>query len=78
MASMIPAATVSGGSGLTFGSPAVIATATDGIPANKGMSVTISGGADNSTYDFALVVTLSTSRVLVVPARLVVVANDGS
>lgn len=64
--------------GLTFGTPAALADETDGIPAGEGMSVRISGGSDDTTYAFALKVTLSSGRVLTVPARMVVVSDNGS
>lgn len=68
-------ATVSGGSGLTFGAPAALAAETDGIPAGEGVSVRISGGSAGTSYEFALVVALSTSRTLVVPCRLDVASD---
>lgn len=70
--------TITGGSGLTFGTPAVLASEIDGIAIGKGMSVRISGGSDDTTYSFALKVTLSSGRIVVIPCRLVVVSDDGS
>jgi hypothetical protein len=64
--------------GLTVGTPAVLDAEADGIAAGEGVSVRISGGEDDTTYRFALNVTLSTGDVVSVPARLVVVSDDGS
>lgn len=71
----LSSATVSGGSGLTLGTPAVLASAFDGIPAGKGFSLRISGGRDDATYNFAVVATLSNGRKLVLPCRLAVTAD---
>ena len=74
----ISSAAITGGSGLTKGAPAVLSVATDGVPAGKGVSVRISGGSAGTTYPLALVATLSTGRVVVVPGRLVKVADFDS
>lgn len=74
----ITSATQSGGTGLTFGSWSVLATAFDGIAAGYGVKARISGGVAGTTYNFACLVTLSNSRVLVVPCRLIVVPDYGS
>lgn len=64
-----------GGSGLSFGSPAATTAEFDEIAAGKAVKVRIHGGSDGSTYDFACKVTLSTGRVVVIPARLVVTGD---
>lgn len=60
---------------LTIGTPAVLAAAFDGIPAGKGASVRISGFADDTVYHLACRATLSNGAKLVVPGRLVGVAD---
>lgn len=69
---------ITGGTGLTITTPAVLAEAFDSIPAGKGMTARISGGVAGTTYRFALVATLSNSRKVVVPARLSKVADYGT
>ena len=71
----ISSAEVLGGSGLTFGTPAVTAAEFDGVAAGKVVTVRISGGEDDAVYPFAMRATLSNGRKLVIPARLVV-ADD--
>lgn len=71
----ISSAAISGGTGLTFGSPTVNAAAFDGIAIGYAVTVRISGGTAGETYDFALTATLSNGRVLVIPARLTVVSD---
>ena len=71
----ISSAAVSGGSGLTFGDPAVTVAEFDGVDAGDCVTVRISGGTAGTTYDFALAATLSNGRVLVIPARLTVTAD---
>lgn len=66
----VSSATVTGGSGLSFGAPTVLVSEVEGIVAGKGVSVRISGGTAGTAYTFAVVCTLSTSRVVVVPARI--------
>lgn len=73
----ISSGAMSGGSGLTFGSPAVLAAAFDDIPSGKGLSVRISG-TTTGTHKFACTVTLSNGRKFVVPGRLVKVADYDS
>lgn len=64
--------------GITIGTPATLTSAFDGIAAGKGVSVRVSGGTAGTTYALALEVTLSTGRKVVVPGRLVKVANTGA
>lgn len=64
-------------SGIVFGTPAVLTDDFDDIPAFQGASVEISGGTAGQSYSFAAKLTLSTGRVLVVPARLAVVSDQG-
>jgi len=64
-----------GGSGLSVGTPAVLAADFDGIPAGDGLSVRISGGAAGTVYPLACRVTLSNGRKFVVPGRLSKVAD---
>lgn len=59
---------------LTFGTPATLAAATDGIPAGEGMSVRIYGAADDTEYSFSLLVTFSNGRKRVIRAKLAGVA----
>jgi len=73
--SAVSSGTVSGGSGLTFGTPAALATAFDDIPAQAGLSCRISGGTAGTTYKFAMIATLASGRVLTIPCRMVVVAD---
>lgn len=74
----ISSGTISGGSGLTFGSVSVLAAEFDGIASGKGLKVRISGGTVGTTHKFACVVTLSNGRVFVVPGRLAKVADYAS
>jgi len=46
----LASASVPAVSGLTIGSPAVIAAITDGVPIGKGVQVRISGGTANTEY----------------------------
>lgn len=71
----VSSATILGGTGLTIGPPAVLATTTDGIAANKGVSVEISGGSDDTDYNLACRAVLSTGRIVVIPARVSVAAD---
>lgn len=58
--------TVPAVSGLTIGTPAIISTALDGIPANKGVAVRISGGTRGSSYEVEVRCTVvDTTDVLV-------------
>ncbi len=41
----------------------------------KGVSCRISGGADDTTYEFAVRITLSNGRKLTIPCRLAVTAD---
>ncbi len=67
----ISSGVIVGGSGLTVGSVSVLTAAFDDIPADKGLKVRISGGSAGTTYKLACKATLSNSRVIVVPGRLV-------
>lgn len=69
----VSSCTISGGSGLTIGTPAVLTAEEDGIAAGKGVSVRISGGTAGTTYTFEFRGTLSNGSVVVVPAALSVV-----
>lgn len=71
----VSSGTVSGGSGLTFGTPAALGSAFDDIPASAGLSCRISGGTAGTTYLFAMVATLASGRVLTIPCRMIVVAD---
>lgn len=71
----ISSATIEGGDGLTIAAASVLALTTDGIPAGQGVSVEISGGSADTTYDLACRAVLSTGRVIVIPARLAVAAD---
>lgn len=66
---------VTGGSGLTFGSVTVTAAILDGIAAGKATICRISGGADDTTYNFAMKITLSNASVVVMPCALAVTAD---
>lgn len=66
----IVSAEILGGTGLTIGTPVVLATPFDGIPAGKGVSVRISGGTAGTTYKLAVRVTLDSGRKVVIPGRL--------
>lgn len=74
----ISSAVITGGTGLTIGAPAANAAAFDGIPIGKAVVVRIGGGVAGTTYDLACLATLSTGRVVVVPARLRKVADRDS
>ena len=52
-------------SGLTIGSPSTQATAIDGVPANKGIKVAISGGTAGTTYTVDCTVVTSGGSTLV-------------
>lgn len=71
----VSSGTVSGGSGLSFGTPAALAAAFDDIPATAGLKCRIYGGSAGTTYKFAMVATLASGRVLTIPCRMVVVAD---
>lgn len=71
----IASATISGGAGLTIGTPEVLAATTDGIAAGKGVKVQISGGTDDETASLAVVATLSGGSVIVVPVKIAVAAD---
>jgi hypothetical protein len=66
---------VSGGSGLTFGSVTVTTTAFDDIPADGGLKCNISGGTAGTEYHFAMVGTTTAGRVLTIPCKMTVVAD---
>lgn len=73
-ATISSAAVLSPPVGLTFGAVRVN-EAFDGIASGKIAVVEISGGTDENTYAFAVKATLSTGRMLVIPARLVVTGD---
>lgn len=66
---------IAGDSGITFGAPAVTATAFDGIASGKAVKVSVSGGTAGTTYDCALTVTASGGSILVFAGRIVVCDN---
>lgn len=71
----ISSAEVLGAVGLTVTEITILAAAFDGIPAGKGVSFRVSGFTDDAVYPLACRATLSNGRKLVVPGRLVGVAE---
>jgi hypothetical protein len=71
----ISSGAILGGSGLSFGTPTVLAADFDDIPSGKGLSVRIYDGDAGTTYKLAMRVTLSNTRTFVVPGRLKKVAD---
>lgn len=67
---------VAGGSGLTFGTPAVTAGTLDGIAAGKAVQVRISGGTDDVTYSFSVSAQTSGGSTLELPARMAVAERE--
>jgi len=61
----IASSTVPAVTGLTLGSTSTISTATDGVPAGKGVKFTISGGTAGTTYSVDCQMTTSGGSVLV-------------
>lgn len=59
-----------GGTGLTLGAPAVLATAFDGIPSGQGVRVLVSDADDDTTYDLSCTVTTQGGATLEAPGRL--------
>lgn len=74
----IASAEITGGSGLTIGAAAANVAAFDGIAAGKAVVARISGGTAGSTYHLAAKATLSTGRLVTIPAKLVVTADYNS
>lgn len=68
-----PAPVIRGASGLTVGTPTVLAVAFDGIVAGKGVKVRISGGSDDDTVSLSCVAYAAADVPLEVPGRLAVV-----
>ena len=66
----ITSAVITGGTGLTIGTPVIIDAVFDGIPVGKGVRVQISGGTAGTKYRLACVITLSNGREIVIPATI--------
>lgn len=52
-------------SGLTIGTPSTLTTSIDGVPANKGVKVNISGGTAGTTYTVDCQVTTAAGSIIV-------------
>lgn len=66
----ISAPSVAAVSGLTIGTPAVLAAEVDGVAAGKGVQVAISGGTAGTTYTVNCSVTTSGGATIIRRARL--------
>jgi hypothetical protein len=73
---IVSSAVMTGGAGLTFGTPDVVSTFDSEWQAGQGVVVQISGGTAGEDYHFACVATLDNGSVLTIPGRLVVVADN--
>ena len=71
----ITSGAIVGGTGLTIGTPVILDDEFDGIPAGHGISVRISGGTAGTAYKLACRAVLSNGRTVVVPGKLVKVAD---
>jgi hypothetical protein len=73
---IISSAVMTGGTGLTFGTPDVEDTFDAEWEAGQGVVVQISGGTAGEDYHFACIATLDNDSVLTIPGRLVVVVDN--